>query len=367
MRVQVVDPSAFTPPYDHALCSALASAGAEVELITSAFAYGAVPRADGYAVREAFYRHARGGAGSRLRRASKLVAHVPDMLRYRAYARAADIVHVQWLTLQWLDAHLLPRRPLVLTAHDLLPRESRPGQARGQRRCYDAVDAVVVHSEYGRRRLIEGLGLDPAKVHVIHHGAFEHLTRQPFEQPLPPQLRDVECPVVLFFGLLRPYKGLEVLLRAWRDLPGAELWIVGHPRMALDRLRALAPPGVRFVPRYVSDAELPAYFRRADVIVLPYSQTERFDQSGVLATALAFGTPAVLSDVGGFGEVAAAGAARLVAPDDSAALRGALDALISDRPARGRLAAAAAAAAAGPYSWEQAASRTLALYRSLLG
>ena len=70
------------------------------------------------------------------------------------------------------------------------------------------------------------------------------------------------------------------------------------------------------MPEFVPDAELPAYFRRADVVVLPYSRTERFDQSGVLATALAFGKPVVLSDVGGFAEVAAAGAARLVAPGD---------------------------------------------------
>ena len=50
MHVQVVDPSAYTPPYDRALCGALARAGAEVELVTSRFAYGDVPSADGYRV-----------------------------------------------------------------------------------------------------------------------------------------------------------------------------------------------------------------------------------------------------------------------------------------------------------------------------
>lgn len=368
MRVQVVDPSAFTPPYDHALCAALARAGADVELITSRFPYAEVPAPDGYVVRELFYRHARGAPGSPVRLAGKLAEHVPDMLRYRrGSARRAELVHFQWLALQWLDSWLLPRAPVVLTAHDLLPREPRPGQAWAQRRCYGAVDALVAHSDYGRRRLVHALGVDPARVHVIHHGAFEHLTRQPAEQPLPAELRRVEVPVVLFFGLLRPYKGVEVLLEAWRGVEGAELWIVGRPRMALEPLRALAPPGVRFVPRFVSDAELPVYFRRADLVVLPYSRTERFDQSGVLATALAFGTGAVLSDVGSFAEVAGTGAARLVAPDRPQALRDALQALISDRRAREQLAAAAAAAAAGPYSWEQAARKTLAMYRGLLG
>ena len=366
MRVHIVDPSAFTLPYDHALAAALASAGADVELITSRFAYGEPPEPDGYTVRELFYRHARGRAGSRARLAAKLVDHVPDMLRYRDVARSADVVHFQWLAVQAVDRWLLPRRPSVLTAHDLLPREPRPGQAYAQRRLYEAVDAVVVHSRYGRDQLVGRLGVDASKVRVIPHGAFKHLTTQPGELPLPDELR-AESPVVLFFGLLRPYKGLDVLLDAWRGIDDAELWIVGRPRMTIEPLRARAPANVRFVPRYVSDAELPAFFRRADVVVLPYSRTERFDQSGVLATALAFGKPTVVSDVGGFGEVAAAGAARLVPPNDPGALHDALERLLADPQEREGLAWGALAAASGPYSWQEAAGQTLALYRELVG
>ncbi|MFL5831007.1 MAG: glycosyltransferase family 4 protein [Solirubrobacteraceae bacterium] len=366
MRVDLVDPSAFTPPYDHALATALARQGGDVRLVTSRFAYGAVPAAEGYEVREHFYRRSVGAPGSRQRRAAKLLEHVPDMLTYRRLARATDVVHFQWLDVQWLDAALLPRRPVVLTAHDLLPREPKPGQARAQRRLYRRVDAVVAHSDYGRRQLVNGLALDPERVHVIHHGAFEHLTRQPVEVPLPPDLIGVDQPVVLFFGLLRPYKGLTVLLDAWRDIAGAELWIVGMPRMPLEPLRARGGPSVRFVPRFISDPELPAFFRRADVVVLPYSRTERFDQSGVLASALAFGKPTVLSDIGGFGEVAATGAGRLVAPDDPGALREAITGLLADSDERARLAAAARAAAEGEYSWERAADKTLALYRTLV-
>ena len=81
MRVDVVDPSAFTPPYDHSLCGALAQAGVDVELVTSRFAYGPVPEAAGYRRREQFYRWAPGAPGSRLRFAAKLAQHVPDMLR----------------------------------------------------------------------------------------------------------------------------------------------------------------------------------------------------------------------------------------------------------------------------------------------
>jgi hypothetical protein len=89
VRVHVVDPSAYTPPYDHALCRALGLAGAEVELFTSRFAYGPVAPAEGYRRRELFYRSARFAPGSRAQRIAKLAEHGPDMLRYRRAARRA--------------------------------------------------------------------------------------------------------------------------------------------------------------------------------------------------------------------------------------------------------------------------------------
>jgi glycosyltransferase involved in cell wall biosynthesis len=364
MHVQVVDPSAYTPPYDHALCSELARQGADVELITSRFLYGEPPEPDGYRVRELFYRHALGAAGSRLRAFSKLMSHGPDMARFRTIARNADLVHFQWLPVQWLDRHLLPSRPVILTAHDLLPREPRPGQVRAQRHLYDAVDAVVVHSQYGRAAL-RALGVEDRKLHVIHHGAFEHLATPCHELPL--ELLDAQGGVVLFFGLLRPYKGLDVLLEAWRQVEGGELWIVGRPRTPLAPLQASAGAGVRFVPRFVSEAELKALFTRAEVVVLPYSAMGRFDQSGVLATALAFGKAIVVSDIGGFPEVAASGAARLVPAGDPAALAAALNDLLANPTAREQLEEGAKRAAAGPYSWREAAATTLALYRQVLG
>ncbi len=202
-------------------------------------------------------------------------------------------------------------------------------------------------------------------VHVVPHGAFTHLAELP-ARPLPAELAAVEGPVVLFFGLLRPYKGVETLLQAWRGITGAELWIVGRPRIPLEPLRAAAPAGVRFIPRFLADEELPALFRRAELVVLPYTRTERFDQSGVLATALAFGRPSIVSAIGGFPELAAAGAARAVAPADPTALHVALRELIGDAAERERLAAGARTAAAGPYSWAEAARRTRSVYDAVL-
>jgi glycosyltransferase involved in cell wall biosynthesis len=121
---------------------------------------------------------------------------------------------------------------------------------------------------------------------------------------------------------------------------------------------------VRFVTRYLSDAELPAYFRRADVVALPH---RKVDQSGVLNAGLAFGKAMVASAVGGFMEVAEDhGAVRLVPPGDPPALAAAINELIADPGERLELEARAAAAAAGPYSWDEVARQTLALYEELL-
>jgi glycosyltransferase involved in cell wall biosynthesis len=372
MRVQLVDPSAFTPPYDRALAAALARAGVEVELLTTRFLYGPVPSADGYRVEELFYRRsAARGLNAPARLPFKAAEHVPDMLRFRR-AADADVVHYQWLTVPPLDVQLLPSlRPRVMTAHYILPPRPSRRQVRSAHRVFGAMDAVVAHSEHGAARLREEVGLDPAKVRVIPHGAFDYLTKLPEEKPLPPELVGAEGPVILSFGLLRPYKGIENLLAAYRRMVAAasapaELWIVGNPRMDVGSLRELAAQAggrVRFVTRFVDDAEIPAIFRRADLLVLPYLDAEH---SGVLYTGLAFGKPMVLSAVGGFPEVAEVGAARLVPPGDTPALAVALEELIGDEATRRDLAAAATRAAAGPFSWDEAARRTIELYRELL-
>jgi glycosyltransferase involved in cell wall biosynthesis len=367
IRVQMVDPSAFTPPYDRALAAALARGGADVRLLTSRFLHGRVPAAEGFRVEERFYRRSsRRGLDAPARRAFKAVEHVADMLSLRRSV-AADVVHYQWLSVPALDAALLPAaRPRLMTAHYILPPRPRRHHLASARRLFGRMDAVIAHSQHGARRLREEVGLDPERVHAIHHGAFDYLTRLDEEAPLPAALEGAEGPVILFFGLLRPYKGLEVLLEAFAKVSGAELWVVGKPRMdvgALRRAADAAPGRVRLVTRFVDEAEIPAIFRRADIVVLPYLDAEH---SGVLYTGLAFGRAMVLSEVGGFPEVAEHGAARAVPPGDSGALGDALQELVRDEAARSELAEAAARAAAGPYSWDEAARRTLDLYRRLL-
>ncbi|MGH2984114.1 MAG: glycosyltransferase family 4 protein [Solirubrobacterales bacterium] len=366
MRVQLVDPAAYTPPYDHALAGGLARAGADVELVTCRFPYGPVPVEQGYQVSERFYRRASAaGLSARRRRLLRSAEHLPDMLRYRRHAETADLIHYQWLPIPALDRRLLaPRRPRVFTMHWRLPEaESRIG--RTLTKLLAEMDAVVVHSEHGSRHLARDFEVSSDRLEVIPHGAFDYLTRQPDEVELPEELGQVEGPVILAFGLVRPYKGTDVLLEAFAKVSGAELWVVGMPRMPIEPLRELAaraPGTVRFVDRFVTDPEIPAFMRRADVVALPYRHIE---QSGVLYTALAFGRPLVLSDVGGFPEVADLGAARLAPPGNPEALAAVLQGLLDNPAERERLAAGALEAARGPYSWDQVGRRTVELYDRL--
>ena len=375
MRVQIVDPAAQTPPFDRALAAALARAGADVELVTSSFVHGEVAATEGYSVNESFYRRSSHlPSGSVRRRALGLAEHVPGMLRSRRRARYADVVHYQWLTLPGIDASLLAKGPAkVWTAHGFLRASdsSGPASLKASLRALEKMDAVVALSEYGAGRLAEA-GIPREKIEVIPHGAFDYLTELP-ERPLPPELEGAHGPVVLFFGLIRPYKGADVLLRAFAELDaeGAELWIAGRPLgVDMGELRRLAEGiagRVRFVDRFVSDSEVPALMRRADVVALPYRDAE---QSGVLFTALAFGKAIVASAVGGFEEVAEAGQGdtiRLVPPGDHVALAEALGTVLSEPAERARLEAAARAAASGPYSWDAVAAQTLTLYERLLG
>jgi glycosyltransferase involved in cell wall biosynthesis len=366
MNVEVVDPSAFTPAYDRALCEALGRAEAEVELITSRFLYGPVPPASGYVVSPDFYtRSAQRGLDAPFRRTYKAYEHFLDMLAFRKRWSIADVTHYEWLTVPQLDVMLLPDdRPTVYTVHYLMPPKPSRRQRWAARRILTTFNSIIALSRHSAVRMRDELGMDPRRIHIIPHGAFDYLTKLS-ERPLEDELARVEGPVVLAFGLIRDYKGTDVLLEAFREIDGAELWIVGMPRVPMKPLRELAKRcrgTVRFVEQYVEDAEIPAFFRRADVVVLPYTDAE---QSGVLHTGLAFGKPMILSDVGGFPEVAARGGGLLVPPGDAGALAKALRELLASEEQRRELAEAAAEAAAGPYSWERVAERHMEVYEDL--
>src|ERR1051325_5360163 len=249
MRIPLVDPLAYTPPYDHHLAAALGRRGHDVTLITSEFLHGDAPEPDGYRREELFLplstRLLRGAPRARFRLALKGVEYVPSTLRLLRRIRQLDpdVVHLQWLPRPELDVRWLPRvrRPTVLTAHDVFPRRERARTA--WLRALGLVDRVIVHSERAVEQLRE---FHPE---LIRHPVFAG-------KPLGPP----HGKTLLFFGLIRDYKGLDVLLRALPQIPEARLVVAGDPLDPVDRTTT---DRVEWRLRYIGDSEVEELMEQA--------------------------------------------------------------------------------------------------------
>lgn len=361
MRIALLDPPSFTAPYDHALASALARRGHDVTLLTSPFTHGEVPEPDGYRREEVFLplssRLVRRRPRSRLRLPLKGAEYVPSAARLlrRVGSLDPDVAHVQWLAIPRYDVHWLRRlqRPIVLTAHDVLPRQERNARAWGE--ALGLADRVVVQSQRAVDQLAAA-GVPREKLVRIQHPVFESGVA-------------AEAPAgrtILFFGLIRQYKGLDVLLRALADVPDARLVVAGDPLDPVEPLQALARElgvdnRVEWRLGFLPDEEIPRLMHEATLVALPY---RKIDSSGVLATALGHGRPAVVTDVGGLPDaIREFGAGRVVPPEDAQALAAAIRELLE--PAALESAFRGAEAARLALSWDAAAAAHEAVYREV--
>jgi glycosyltransferase involved in cell wall biosynthesis len=350
MRVLLADPPAFTPPYDHALASALARAGADVELVTSPFRFGEAPAPDGYRRTELFYPvSSRLFRRSRLRIPVKLIEHPLGLARLRW--RSADVVHLQWLAAPELDDRLLrARAPLVFTAHDVLPRRTAAKRDLWQR-LFGRFARIVVHSERAREQLAELV--DPERLRVIPHPVF----------PSDPEQRD-DGRTLLSLGIIREYKGLGDAIEVTKRIDGARLLVAGDPLENVEGYRSAAGDRAEWRLGYMSDEEMDRALGESTIALFPYRP--EIDQSGALLRALGAGVPVVAYDVGGLGEpVRRFEAGRVVEAGDVDALTDAVRELLDDPIALER-ARAGADQARRELTWDAAAQAHLELYRELL-
>ncbi len=350
MRVLLADPPAFTPQYDHELASALARAGAEVELVTSPFRFGTPPEPDGYIRNELFYPlSSRVFRRSRLRIPVKLLEHPLGLARLRR--RHADVAHVQWLAAPEIDDRLLRQRaPLVFTAHDLLPRRTA-AKRELWRRLFGRFERIVVHSERGRDQLAELT--DPARLRVIPHPVYASN----------PERRD-DGRTLLCLGIIRAYKGMGDAVEAAKAIEGARLLVAGDPLEPVDAYQAAAGGTAEWRLGYLSDDEIDQALGETTVALFPYRP--EIDQSGALMRALGAGVPAVVYDVGGLGEpVRSFGAGRVVPPGDVEALTGAVRELLDD-PQALEEARQGAERARSELTWDAAARAHLDVYGELV-
>jgi glycosyltransferase involved in cell wall biosynthesis len=346
MRVVIADPPAYTPPYDRSLAAALARAGADVELVTSRFRFSAVAEPDGSEASEWFYPLSSRMRGARLRLAVKAVEHPLGMARF-ALAKP-DVLHLQWLGAPELDRWLFrPRSPAVLTAHDIIPRRTL-SKTTLWRKLFGRFERVVVHSERGRRQLVD-FGLPAEKIRVIPHPVFRSEVDR----------RD-DGRTALCLGLIRPYKGTEDAVEAVLGVDDARLLVVGDPRVPLDGLMETAGERAEWRLGYLPDAELRRALSESTVGLFPYR--EEIDLSGALLQVLGAGVPAIVYDIGGLGEVIGRfGAGTVVPAGDVDAMSDALRRLIADPDALGE-ARGGAERARDELTWDTSAAAHLELY-----
>jgi glycosyltransferase involved in cell wall biosynthesis len=361
MRVALLDLPSYTPPYDHSLASGLARRGHEVTLLTTRFPYGEAPRPEGYRREELFFpvsaRLRRLAPRSKVHRVVKAAEYLPSVarLRRRLERLEPDVVHVQWLALPGRDLRWLRAlgRPTVFTAHDLL------GRRRDRRETWLAVcrvvDRVVVHSPAGADELAAA-GIARERIAVIPHPVFESSAHEPSAP---------NGTTLFFFGLLRAYKGVDLLIRALPSIPGARAVIAGDPLEPAEPLQRLAEDEgvagrIEWRLGFLPDEEIAELLARSVAVVLPYRHA---GSSGVLATALGHGRPAVVSDIPGLAEnVGRYGAGLTFHAGDVEALAEACRAVLAD-PAPYFEGALAARAALG---WDAAAEAHERLYGDIV-
>lgn len=377
MKVVMVDPSLFTGRYDDALCTALAGRGHDVTLAARPMRATDAIAPEGYGYAPRFFRASETVPGpARLRQVVKAADYMlGSLFGSQAIFAGADVVHWQWLPLAMADRHWLrrlrARHALVHTVHNASPFHGAGAKAAMQGNGYfdllGQFDALIVHGEETRAALVEQGIKTP--IHIIPHPPMT------LARATAGELADVPAsprPRILFFGTIKPYKGLDLLIAAatalWHEGADFDLAIAGQPFMPIDSLvEALraAGQGDRLILDlgFLKESRLDAHLRRADILVFPY---RHIDSSGAFLSALGYGAAMVTSDCGMFARLPEGSALRFPA-GDGAALTDVLRTLL--RSDEGRRQAGAAALALGTKlgSWDEAAALTEAAYRAAMG
>ena len=199
---------------------------------------------------------------------------------------------------------------LVWTMHDAVPPEfASEVDVVGYRELAQRCDLVIVHSHDAKATAIQNYR-PRCDVVVMHHGNYEGVYPEPRRRPetLAKYALDSTRPVVVMFGRMRGYKGVDLGIASVKRLRGAvQLLIVGAPvaPMTTESVEALIGNAdyVHFIDREVDDQELADVISISDAVLLPYS---RITGSGVLLTAWSCGRSVVTTDLPFFREMLAA-------------------------------------------------------------
>jgi D-inositol-3-phosphate glycosyltransferase len=313
----------FDRPYVFGLAKALEAKGVLLDVVGG----DDVDRPELHAPPRLNFLNLRGDQQSKAslrKKIARVLIYYARLIRYASVAKP-KIFHILWnnkfhffdRTVLMLYYKLL-RKKIAFTAHNVNAGKRDANDSLLNRLSlkiqYRLADHLFVHTEKMRRELLSDFGVDEQVVTVVPFGINNSV---PSTDLTPVQARlkfglSKDERVILFFGNIGPYKGLEFLVAAFQQIAvknlSYRLIIAGKPRRGdEDYLRTVQqliredPSRERVIQRieYIPDKDTELYFKAADVLVLPYTQVF---QSGVLFLGYSFGLPVIASNVGSLDE-----------------------------------------------------------------
>lgn len=298
------------------------------------------------------------------------VYHRDIIIHFQFFRRRSDGILFYLMSL--LGSHM------VYTAHNVFPHERGAFDVYLQKLVYKGASRIIVHSDYIKRKILNNFNIDEKKINIIPHGNFDiylpqqRLTKDQAREKLGLSPDDK---VLLFFGLIRAYKGLDILLDAFNIAkecdPKLKILVVGRPmndevgETFTNKIESFAA-GNRIIKRleHIPSDDIQFYFEACDIVVLPY---KNIDHSGIVHLAFSFAKPLIVSPVGDFPETIEEGKTGFVLTENTPEVLSKV--ILSAFSQNGRLAEMGNYAKYlndTKYSWGEIGKCTAALYRDVL-
>lgn len=238
------------------------------------------------------------------------------LIRHRRH-----IIHIQWLRFNFIDGVFFPwfarfcGHRVVYTAHDVLPHNIDNRKVRRLfRNIYRSQNSLIVHTNFNRNRIIDEFGIRPEKVNVVKHGVYHIPDDQRIDFAHGKRMLGVAEKeyILLFFGIITEYKGLDLLAESMNMLKRSgkkvRLVIAGRIQTGFEeemaKLKQELGEEVIYYLRFIKKEEVNMLFGAADATVLPYREAS---QSGVMFMSFAHGVPVIAPNLGGFPDDVAEG------------------------------------------------------------
>lgn len=317
-----------------------------------------------------------------LRRLIKLAEYPFNTLEAIFIAKRQKIkyIHLQsvnWIELLMIAVFKLAGVKIIYTIHNVNPhhKKLRTYHKLLYRIMYSLCDRLIIHSESGKEEIIELFRIKREKIFVIPHGDYKFFVPERILRKDQAKVAlgiSRNCKTILFFGAIRPNKGLENILRALphikRESACIKLLVVGEPWENYKRYKTIIENEniqneVFEKLEYIPNQEIALYFTAADVVVLPYNE---ITQSGILQVAYAFAKPVVATAIGGLNEAVKNGKnGYLVPPNDIKALAEKTVEILSNKEKRENMGKYSRYLSDTKYSWDSIAKQTLDVYSRL--